>query len=296
MKKGHYPSPMRIVTCCFALALASAAEEAAQAPNWTLGGKIGGQLASVTTGNGDTSRDPSISGAERSTAWSAYLESTLQWRRDQQWWQQDLKARYGAVKKADESWAENSDEVRYDTVYRYLFAKPWFLYASGGAQTVFTGPDPQQYRLDPITGKASAGIGQVWEDLWVPMKDRLEWRLGHRAQRRWGPSLSEDDRLTQNGPEAFARYERKVTEELSFWIQYEGFAETNDLGHVTNLGTAGLTLILARQTAWLPSIQLDANLRVFYETRVKEDRDSQLAGFNQWGVRQETLVGAVYTF
>ena len=60
---------------------------------------------------------------------------------------------------------------------------------------------------------------------------------------------------------------------------------------MTNLITAGLTFQLARH------LNLDLALRAYYETRPREDRDDQLlSGYNQWSIKQDTLIGLVYSW
>ncbi len=100
----------------------------------------------------------------------------------------------------------------------------------------------------------------------------------------------------QTGTEAFLRYDHDLIDPtdpekkkptMRFFAQYEGFSEFNALAHITNLVTAGLAIQLSRY------LGAEFGVRAYYETRTKED-DGTLAGFNQWSVRQDTLVGLTY--
>jgi hypothetical protein len=78
--------------------------------------------------------------------------------------------------------------------------------------------------------------------------------------------------------------------DIRFFAQYEGFSEFNDLSHITNLITVGLTMQITRYIA------VELGLRAFYETRTKEDTTDSLPGFNQWSVRQDSLFGLTYAY
>ena len=95
----------------------------------------------------------------------------------------------------------------------------------------------------------------------------------------------------RTGPEVFARYEGtpvKWQKDLKYFAQYEGFAEFNDMSHITNLITAGLTFQFSKY------LNLDLALRAYYETRPKEDGITP--GYNSWSIKQDTLIGVVYSF
>ena len=106
--------------------------------------------------------------------------------------------------------------------------------------------------------------------------------------------MNSNDRGIETGIEAFARYEGvpvSYQKDLKYFAQYEGFSEFNDLKHITNLITAGLTFQLSKY------INIDLALRAYYETLPKEyDNSSQAPGYNQWSIKQDTMVGVVYSF
>lgn len=273
----------------------------APASNWKNEGRIGAFFSNTTTRNADESHDPTIGGSSRSTAVLGTLDAKAAWSEGKNSVDHIAKGRYGRVRTNDDGWTENEDEARYDGVYRRELKAPHFVYLAWGLESVWTGPykeDPalaptdSRNPFDPLLARASGGYGQKYAN-WVP-EDSFEWRLGSRAQKRWGSQLREDERGIETGIEAFARYEgtpASYDKNLKYFAQYEGFSEFNDLQHITNLVTAGLTFQLSKY------INLDLALRAYYETRPKEDRDEkQLPGYNAWSLKQDTLIGVVFAF
>lgn len=294
-----YPRSITTLVTCLAMTAAVHAADNAPAPapapasDWTRKGVVGVFLSNVVTSNADVSHDPSINGTTSTTAWSTKFDGGLEWRSGSHSVEQLLKAEYGRIRQREQDWVENKDELRYDGVFRRTMAKPNFVYLGWGCETVFTGPEPEKEAFDPFLAKVSAGFGQIYEDL-LPMKDRLEWRLGSRAQKRWGRSVPDDRDGIETGIEAFLRYERQAIikrdgQDLRYFAQYEGFSQFNDLAHITNLITAGLTY------QFTSALTLDLALRAFYETRRKDD-DRTVEGYNQWSLRQDTMLGLAYTF
>jgi Protein of unknown function (DUF3078) len=274
-------------------AVPGAAAPAQLPSDWTHKGRVGIFFSNASATNEETSRDATISGTSDSISYLGTFEGQSNWKVDKDSVDNLLKLRYGRVRTEGQDWQENNDEARYDGVYRREISAPHFVYLGWGAETVFTGPEPEKDAFDPITGKASGGYGQRYADF---MKDKnsLEMRLGARAQKKWGKSISGDDEDVQTGLEAFIRYEQSVKRndgdyDMRFFAQYEGFGEFNDLQHVTNLITAGLTVQLSRY------LTLEASVRAYYETRTKED-DGSLIGYNKWSVRQDTLIGLTYQY
>lgn len=272
-------------------ATALAAEDAPPAEGWSSTGKGSLQLSNVSTGNADTSRDPTISSSDRTSAWTSTLEARVLWRREPDSVEQNLKLQFGRSRTNDDPVSENADELRYDGIYRRTMHAPHYLYGGWHADSVFTGPEPEKRPLDPITAWLDTGYGQLYENF-LPVSNRFDGRLGARLQKRWGASLLEDERSLEFGPELFLRYEQTVFQEdahlLRWFAQYEGFTEFNDLRHVANLITAGLTAQVAKY------LTLDVGLRAYYETVPKEYGNDRPAGFNEWSLRQETLVGLTY--
>ena len=269
--------------------------------NWKLEGRLGAFFNNTTTNNADVSRDPTIGGASRSTALLGTLDYKALWAEGDNSMDHIVKGRYGRVRTNDQDWTENEDEARYDGVLRHAVKEPNFVYLAWGLESVWTGPyrnnaalPPTNSRnsFDPLLARVSAGFGQKYAN-WVP-EDKFEWRLGARAQKRWGSLIREDERGIQTGIEAFMRYEGTPTtyqKDLKYFAQYEGFSEFNDVQHITNLITAGLTFQLSKY------INLELALRGYYETRPKEDRDDRLlAGYSVWSIKQDTLIGVVYAF
>lgn len=262
--------------------------------NWSKKGVIGAYLNNTATANADESRDPTINGTTSSSAWLVKFDAGLEWRSGPHSVENLLKAEYGKIHQRDQEWDEHKDEFRYDGVYRRMLSQPSFLYVSWGCESVFTGPPPTYDGFQPFLAKAGSGFGQMFENM-LPEKDRFEWRLGARAQKRWGRYITADQDGIQTGLEAFLRYERQAIikhndQDLRYFAQYEGFSQFNDMAHITNLITAGLTYQLTQ------FLTLDLAVRAYYETRIKNDENREIAGYNQWGVRQDTMLGVAYTF
>lgn len=262
--------------------------------NWTRKGVVGLYLTNTVTDNADTSHDASIGGSSTSTTVDGKADVAAEWREGKNSVEHTIKAEYARSRQQNAEWLKTKDELRYDGIYRRELKQPHFVYGSWGFETVFQGPPPTYDAFQPFLGKVGAGYGQLYENL-LPEKDRLEWRIGARAQKRWGRYLTDDEGHIETGPDAFARYERQAIinrngQDLRYFLQYEGFSEFNDLAHITNLITAGLTYKLTG------NLTIDLAFRAYYETRPKEDRAThELAGYNQWSMRQDTLLGLAYT-
>jgi Protein of unknown function (DUF3078) len=291
-----------LISVCLLLPVVLAAEDVpvqAVAPpanepvsNWKITGHLGAYIATVATSNADTSRDTTIATTAESTSYLFTYEGQANWRSDKDSVDNLLKARYGRIRTEGQSWQENNDEIRYDGVYRREFSRPHFVYLGWGAESVFTGRDPHNYTFDPTTGKASAGYGELYEDF-LPDKNHFEFRFGVRAQQQWGPSVPPEDDRIETGLEAFVRYEHLLKRgegeyDVRFFAQYEGFSEFNDMAHITNLVTAGLVMQLTRYLA------VELGLRAYYETTPKDD-DGTGTGYNEWSLRQDSLIGLTYT-
>jgi hypothetical protein len=280
-------------TTAEALTTTVVGKEAPPASNWVFSGRLGAYVANVSSANADTSRDATIATSNESTSYLFTYEGQANWRSDLDSVDNLLKARYGRLRTAGQSWQENNDEVRYDGVYRRELLRPHFVYLGWGAESVFTGPDPKNYAFDPTTGKVSGGYGQRYEDF-LPDKNHVEARVGVRAQQKWGASVPADDDEIVTGIEAFARYEHVLKRgdgeyDVRFFAQYEGFSEFEDLEHITNLVTVGLAVQLTRYLA------IELGLRAYYETRPKHD-DGTGVGYHQWSMRNDSLFGLTYQY
>jgi Protein of unknown function (DUF3078) len=271
----------------------AAAPATALPSDWTHTGRLGLFFTNVSSSNEETSRDATIQGTSNSISYMGSFDGQSNWKSGKNSVDNLLKLRYGRIRTEGQDWKENNDEMRYDGVYRREISTPHFVYLGWGGESVFTGPEPEKNALDPITGKVSGGYGQRYADF-IADKNSLEFRLGARAQKKWGDSISGDDEDVQTGLEAFARYEHAVKRhngeyDMRLFVQYEGFGEFDDLQHVTNLITAGLTVQISRY------LTLELGVRAYYETRTKED-DGSLLGYNEWSVRQDTLIGLTYQY
>ncbi len=252
------------------------------AEGWSTTGKIGLFGSSVTTRGAEGSRDPAISGTSDATSLQGRIDTGLDWRGADHSLDQKVLIHYGTVHQRRDGWQENADEIRYDGVARKTLREPQFLYFGWGLESVFNGPPPERYSHDPTTLRVSLGYGQLFEGL-MPLRDKLEARLGVRSQKRWGPSLGDDQRDIETGPEGYLHYDRRVSEDWSFQAQYEVFSEFRDLGHVTQLATAGLDVSLAKH------LTLVFAMRAFRESRPANRPERE--GYDTWSLRQETLIG-----
>jgi hypothetical protein len=265
------------------------AEADAAASNWSNTGKAGAYGTSVVTGGSDNSRDPTIAGTTETLAYRLSLNVGLNWKSGLHTVQQDFLAKYGEKKNDGDDWVEDNDEVRYDGVYRFEFSNPQFGYGSWGWESVFTGPKPDEDLFTPGLLKAGAGYGHLYEDFWTD-KSRFEARLGAAARKRYGAIYSAKERETEVGLEAFMRLQQELVKRLNWYVQYEGFSEFSDLGHVTNLITAGLSSHLSTY------LTLELALRAYYESRPEDVAKTTDDGYNAWGIRQDTLLGLTYTW
>jgi hypothetical protein len=269
--------------------------EPAVAPvmGWQFTGRFGVHISNVAASNAETSRDTAIATTTTSTAYLFTYQGQANWRSQEDSVGNLLKARYGRIRTEGGAWGENNDEIRYDGVYRRGITAPHFVYLGWGAESVFTGPDPYNDAFDPTTGRASGGYGQLYEDF-LPDRNHFEIRIGARAQRQWGHTLPGDSSGIETGLEGFMRYEHLLKRQdgdydVRFFAQYEAFSEFNDLGHITNLATAGLAMQLTRY------LSLELGLRAYYETRPPEDDGTQV-GYDQWSLRQDALFGFTYAY
>ncbi len=284
--------PLLLVTVPAAVALAAAepapAPEPAVPPRWASDGKVGAFFSSVINKDAGTSRDPAIAGSTETIAYRVALEAGLDFRDGKLSIDQDLLGKYGRKKDEGQEWIEDIDEVRYDGVARYAVHAPHHVYVSGGWESVFTGPEPEEDPFSPGLLKAGAGYALLIENL-LPEKDKLDLRLGAAARKRYGDDLTDYEKETETGLEGFLRYERVQNAALRYFAQYEAFAEFEDLEHVTHVVTAGLT---ARLATYLTA---ELGLRAYYES-TPEDVPAGAVGYDVWSLRQDTLLGLTYTW
>lgn len=279
---------MRAACLLIIAALAAAADAAPEDGPWTWKSRLGAFLQNVSSHNAETSRDPAIAGASDSMSWTVSGEASLVWKSSPGRFEQRLQADYGQIRSdPDNEWAENTDSIAYEATYEGVLPTPQFLYGGGTADTVFTGPEPGEQPLDPLVGKVSSGYGQRYDDL-LPADDSLSWRLGVYARKRWESGAPRYQTDVDIGPEAYIRYERTQSEDVSYFAQGEAYGEFDDHRHVTCMGQAGLRVRVARR------LSVEVKLRAYYEARPKE-ADGSVAGYDLWSLREEALIGVVWT-
>ncbi len=269
---------------------------------WKYNGKVGLLGTSTTVGNTEDSYDTTIAGSSSSAAVLTTIDLRAVYQVGKDSLEHLLSVRYGQIQDTGNShFDENEDELRYDATYRHLLTAPHFLYGAVGAESVVTGPHeddpdalPDDYTnpFDPLLGRISSGYGQRYEN-WMP-DDFLEWRIGVRAQRRWGSQPLPGQDPNAIGWETYVRYEstpKPLEKSFTYFLQYESFSEFNDLRHVTNLITGSMAYNLSKY------LQLQLALRAYYETRPKEDREEEAySGYDRWSYKQDTLVGLTWIF
>ncbi len=284
-----------------ALALFDPANE-----GWTYNAKLGLLGTATTVSNQQDSYDTTIAGASSTASVLGTADLRALFRAGNESLEHTLSLRYGQIQDSNSShFIENEDEIRYDGVYRHLFARPHFTYALLGADTVATGPRsddpavvPDDYRkpFDPFQARVSTGYGQRYEQ-WLP-DDFLEWRLGARYQRRWGSIDPPTGRDTgEFGWEGYIRYEatpQPLNKGFTFFVQYEIFSEANDMAHTTNLLTGSLAFNFTKY------LQLQLAIRGYYETRPKEakgaDTGEDFSGYNQLSYKYDNMLGLTYIY
>lgn len=255
---------------------------------WSYGGKLGVWFQNTSGSNTDTSLDPAISSTTNAISYKFGGDANALWKRGINEVEQNLVAAYGRQKQQGTDWTTSTDNVLYNGIYRTVWSAPQFTYVGWGVESVFVGPGPSEDAFGQGRAWSDAGYGLKGGQILVP-EDNGEARIGVRAQEKWGPNYTEQEKELQVGPEAFGRYDVKVKSDTKAFVQYEAFGDFSDMGHITNLITAGLFVQISRY------LTLDVAFRAYYESR-PDDAPVGATGYSQWSTRSETLVGAVYTF
>ncbi|TVR13019.1 MAG: DUF481 domain-containing protein [Planctomycetota bacterium] len=270
-------------------------EAIAEANPWSYNLRLGAFLNQVATRRAGSSRDSTIASTTEAISYRLSLTGDLTWEEGPNELRQELRLRYGRSKEADRSWITNRDEIRYDiTGFRFLDEpRIQFAYVSGRAQTVFEGPDDNPNRgnrnLDPGSAFIAIGYGQRHKDIWLPESDRVEARVGVRAQRRWGRDLSSDETEVDIGIEAIFDYRNQLREDIEWSFYAESFAPFDDLGHITTWAELSLDFQI---NTWVTA---NMGVRIYYETDPKDADRFPGDGYNSMSIRQEALIGITYT-
>lgn len=271
------------------MAPAVGAEPAKAVPSsWTHDVKLGVFLQNAASHNADVSRDTAISSSTDSLAYKLTGDATLVWKGVVDRVEQKLSAEYGRIKTRDADWVKNADRILYTGTFEHTLSKPQFVYLGWQAESVFRGPPPGDHPYDPIMAKISGGYGQRYEGM-LPIQDSLVWRVGVYVRKRWQREVDPSTTKVETGPEALIRYERKQSEDISYYVQNETLSEFDDIGHVTNMSEAGVTAKLGN------TLTLQVKARAYYEARPK-DAAPDAVGYSQWSMREETLLGLLWTF
>lgn len=257
------------------------------ADGWAHKTKLGVFFQNTSSTKAETSRDPSIAGTSDSLSYKLSGDATVVWKQDKDRVEQQIEAYYGEIQTDEQDgWSENSDRLFYGATYERTLSKPQFLYGNSTVESAFTGPDPDNAAFDPTTAKLSTGYGHRYENL-LPERDSLVWRTGVYVRKRWRNDAPDSEVETLHGPEWYVRYERQQSTDISYFVQYDGYAEFNDLEHVANSVEAGVS----GKVANLFTVEL--KVRAYYEARPKDAAGSD-EGYSEWSLRQEALLGLVW--
>lgn len=281
---------LRAATLAMLAALAAAGEVEAAAPqpglwSWTL--RLGAYFRNTSSDNAQASRDTAIAGTEDSLSYKGAADGTLVRRSEGHRFEQRLQAEYGRLRtERQDGWSENADRVFYSATLEHRLGGPHFIYGNATGESVFTGSEPERRAFDPAIAKLSAGYGQRYEDL-LPQRDALVGRLGVYARKRWEDGAADHQTDLATGPEAYLRYERTMSEQITYFAQAEAFGDTADPDHVICVGEAGLSVRVAAAMA------IEVKGRAYYESQPRRAEGSD-SGYDTWSWRQETLIGLVW--
>ncbi len=294
-----------------------AAEDGDTPHPWSHALKAGAYLGQTASGGADTSRDPTITDTVDTMSYRLALDGSLTWWKAPHEVQHELRLRFGRTREEDRAWTENEDLIRYDlTGLHFLWGgQRDLLYAAGRIESVFTGereevlvvhplvrpeldrllgphadavPDTRERDprfFSPGLAHLASGVGQRYRDLLLPTADKLEWRLGVRAQKRWGTTLTSSERDLAIGCEAVLTYENQIRENTDWFIHAESFAPFNDIAHITSWAEAGLDIALHTY------INLRISGRCYYESHPEEIGPRPNDGYDELSWRQEALIG-----
>jgi hypothetical protein len=269
---------------CCALA---AAEPALPEQGWTWKLRLGAFLQSIASEGASESRDPTIASSADTTSYTLNGEFRPVWEGGDHRLEQRLDAEYGQVRGDDDrGWIENSDRLAYGLTYDRSIGRPHFLYGSGSALSVFTGDEPDREAFDPFIAKLSTGYGQRHVGL-LPIEDSLVGRLGWFVSKRWEHGAAWYQTRLRTGPEVQLRYERKQSEDVSYFAQQDVFGDVRDPRHAALLSQAGVRVQVAKL------ISVEIRLRAYYESEPDEAEGSP-AGYDAWSLRQEALIGLTW--
>lgn len=261
---------------------------AAPQESWAHSARLGLFLSSVVGGRVEGSNDPAIASTTDSMSYLTQFKGELTYDAQPHRVENSLEAKYGRQRDAEADWIENTDSIEYRGAYKHTITRPHYLYGAIGANSVFTGAEPETYAFDPTSGRISAGYGQRHEI--EPARERVfDGRVGIRVQKSWGSEFPHGPRDIQTGPETLARYEAKPRPDTSYFVQGEVFSEFADFGHITTLLTAGLSMKVAS------ALTIDASSRIYHESQPERNQIEGIR-YGQWSVRQETLIGLTWDF
>ena len=216
-------------------------------------------------------------------------EATFTWTKDRNQTEHRIELRYSSEKAGgDSNWIEDDDLIEYRGVYRRYFGPITFAYGAAGLDSVFTGPEPDEYALQPTDVRISAGLGQIrkWGE-WKILSN-IVVASGPRIPLATTTSSKSGNRMPKSVPRACCitfRAERQV----SFYVRFEAFTPFDDMANVEFLLTSGFTYKL------LEYVSLDLYFRGYYEGQ-PEDAPDDAPGYDEVSYRNGLLLGVTYSF
>ena len=267
------------------------AESAPDVPQgWQRSGKVGLYLDIKGAKNYQNSLDTNISEGENSANITSAGEATFTYTSGVHQTEHRIELRYSLEKAGGQSsWVEDDDLIEYRGVYRRYWNPRTFAYGSGGVDSVFTGPEPQEHFMNPTELRGAAGVGQLY--LWGNWKNSFEYRVGVRAQDQIGSDDYIDpwERDVEVGPDALLHYIVGPDEKINFYARLEAFTRFDDTGNVQLLLTSGFSYKM------LKFLALDLYFRSYYEGRPEDAPESAL-GYDEISYRNSLQLGLTYSF
>jgi hypothetical protein len=256
-------------------------------PPWTWKVRLGVFVQNVASSGAEESRDPTIASSADSTSYTIKGEFQPVWEHDGHRLEQRLETEYGQLRTDDgQGWVENADRLAYGITYERSLGRPYLLYGNGSALTVYTGAEPDSEAFDPFIAKLSLGWGLRQTGL-LPIEDALICRIGWFVSKRWEHDAPWYQTEARTGPELQFRYERRQSDDVSYFIQQDAFGDATDIGHGVLISQAGLRVAVAKR------ISIEFGIRAYYESEPEEAAGTGL-GYDTWSVRQEALIGLVW--
>lgn len=279
--------PVLLAACTWAPAMGADPDAGKPSP-WTWDLRLGAFLQNIGSHNARESRDPAIAGTRDDVSYKFSGSGSVVWREGRDRFEQRGDIEYGEIRTQDSGkWTENADRLSTTVIYERTLVRPHFVYLKTQADSVFTGPDPDNAAFDPLIVKGSLGYGQRHEGL-LPLRDALVGRAGVYVRKRWEQGAPGLQTRVAVGPELLLRYERDQSEDVAYFAQAEVLGEFADPGHAVATAEGGIDVKVGAALA----VVLKA--RAYYESR-PEAVGVDVPGYDEWSLKEEALLGLLWT-